>query len=55
MSLKERPCDAAERLAEQTGKPIEEFEPDFDTNQLPDYSEQEYEELSADESPFSDA
>lgn len=34
---------AAEELSEKTGRPVEEFEPDFDEAPVPDASEQEFE------------
>lgn len=34
---------AAEELSGETGRPVEEFEPDFDDAPIPDASEQEFE------------
>ena len=34
---------AAEKLSEETGRPVEEFEPDFEKTPIPDASEQDWE------------
>lgn len=44
MALKQRDDKtAAEELSEDTGRPVEDFEPDFDEAPIPDASEQEWE------------
>ncbi len=53
MPLKEKPKDAAEHLAEMTGRPKSEFEPDDDIP-MPELDDLEWETLDDDESPFTD-
>lgn len=36
---------AAEELSDETGRPVDEFEPDFDESPIPDASEQEFETI----------
>lgn len=44
MALKQREdTTAAEELSEKTGRPPEQFEPDFDEVPIPDASEQDWE------------
>lgn len=53
MPLKENPKDAAEHLAEMTGRSQSEFEPDADIPML-GLDDLEWETLDDDESPFTD-
>ncbi|MFC7081555.1 hypothetical protein [Halorussus caseinilyticus] len=44
MALKQEDDEtAAEQLSRETGRPVEEFEPDFDEEPIPDASEQTWE------------
>lgn len=53
MTLEEKPKGAAEHLAEMTGRPVADFEPDSHES-IPELEELEWETLDDDESPFSD-
>lgn len=43
MTLKKKPDGLAERLADETGRSPEEFEPDFDEYPMPDLDDLEWE------------
>lgn len=45
MTLKKKPEDAAERLAEETDRPREEFEPDFNAYPMPELDDLEWESI----------
>lgn len=55
MSLEEQPKDAAEHLAEMTGRPASDFEPDLEEYPYPDLEDLEWRSLDDDESPFTDS
>lgn len=49
MALKQKDDKtAAEKLSEKTGRPVEEFEPDFEEAPIPDASEQDWEATDED-------
>ncbi|SIS05252.1 hypothetical protein [Natronorubrum daqingense] len=45
MTLKKKPENAAERLAEETDRPKEEFEPDFEEYPKPELEDLEWETI----------